>query len=559
MPDPGYNRAVTRSWAMLPILLATLSASAQPKPLVETYEVRVTSIEVVVTDPAGKPIRGLDRSMFRIYEDGVEQEITNFSEIDLVEVVVPEEPGEAPPPRPDVAVRHVQIFVDEYSMDPMHRASVLDELVRTLRLTLQDDDEVSIVRWTRRLKVELPFTRDLDRVYETLGRIRTEGAQGGAFASQRRITVTRIVGAVDDGPVIGYGQAYQNALSLARFYAEELRGHLRNLAADMGSAMSTMGGFPGRKAMVFVSENLPRNPGIEMFELADRAFEPYLGHRANSKAEAIGYDESLSIQAITRAANANGVSFYAVSSNRLATSGRDASEAEALPGLETVEMMALANNAGSLQQIAEATGGATSLYTNTLDAMLTRLTTDLNSYYSIGYRPSGSDDRVRGIRVEVDMPGVVVRARDEFVAKSNDEELGDRALSCLFRERCETDFRIAVITGEAKKKRRNRHLVPVEVRIPMTALTLVPQGDASVGGFFVHVAAASEGGGLSEVVGKSQRVSVPASDLPSIQDKYVSWRADLVVEKGKTRIVVAVADEVSLLMGFGKAEVASKE
>jgi VWFA-related protein len=535
----------------------SLPLFAQPKPLIETYEVRVTSIEVVVTDRSGSPIRGLDRSSFRVLEDGVAQEITNFSEVDLASVADPAAETLQEPVRPDVAVRHVQIFIDEYSVDPFTREQTLDDLRRTLDLTLTDGDEVSIVRWTRRLKVELPFTRDMGRVFETLERIRAEGAQGATFAQQRREAARRIERAVDDGPILGYPAAYQDALSQARFYGEELRDNLRTLAEDLKSAFSSMGGLNGRKVMVFVGENLPRNPGIEMFEIADRAFEPYIGRAADSKGQALQRSESLTIESIARSANANGVSFYAVSSGNVAR-GKNAAESTPLLGLESVQFLSFNNSADSLQQIAGATGGATALQTNTLESMLTRLANDLQSYYSIGYRPQDSDDRVRKISVEVDVPDAVVRTRQAFVSKSSEEELGDRALSCLFRQRCETDFRIAIVKGDVTKKRRNRHIVPVEIRIPMASLTLVPQGEQSVGGFSVHVAALSEKGGLSEVVGKSQRVTVPVKDLPTIGEKYLTWATEILVERGTTSIVVAVADEVSQLIGFGKTEVVAE-
>jgi hypothetical protein len=101
-------------------------------------------------------------------------------------------------------------------------------------------------------------------------------------------------------------------------------------------------------------------------------------------------------------------------------------------------------------------------------------------------------------------------------------------------------------------------VVPIEVRIPMSSLTLVPQGNRSAGGFSVHIAAVSEKGGLSEVSGQSQRVNVPAGDLSSVDEKHVTWVTDVIVEKGTTKIVVAVSDEVSQLMGFGKVEVTAE-
>ena len=40
--------------------------------------VEVVTVDVVVTDKKGKPIVGLDRGDFKVFEDGVEMEITNF-------------------------------------------------------------------------------------------------------------------------------------------------------------------------------------------------------------------------------------------------------------------------------------------------------------------------------------------------------------------------------------------------------------------------------------------------------------------------------------------------
>src|SRR5258708_168648 len=46
----------------------------------DTLEVRLTSLDVVVTDRQGAPVRGLKSSDFEVMDDGQPQEITNFSE-----------------------------------------------------------------------------------------------------------------------------------------------------------------------------------------------------------------------------------------------------------------------------------------------------------------------------------------------------------------------------------------------------------------------------------------------------------------------------------------------
>ena len=67
------NRLVT---ALL--FLAATAAHAQ---VVESIEVRVTSVDVVVTDRDGKPVTGLTKDDFEILEDKRPQKITNFYEV----------------------------------------------------------------------------------------------------------------------------------------------------------------------------------------------------------------------------------------------------------------------------------------------------------------------------------------------------------------------------------------------------------------------------------------------------------------------------------------------
>ena len=47
----------------------------------ETIEVRITNLDVVVTDRSGNPITGLTKDDFEILEGGKPQTITNFSEL----------------------------------------------------------------------------------------------------------------------------------------------------------------------------------------------------------------------------------------------------------------------------------------------------------------------------------------------------------------------------------------------------------------------------------------------------------------------------------------------
>src|SRR6185295_9790930 len=66
------------SMATASLLLCAWAAGAQVR---ETVEVAVTNVDLVVTDAKGKPVRGLARDEFELFEGGKRREITNFSEV----------------------------------------------------------------------------------------------------------------------------------------------------------------------------------------------------------------------------------------------------------------------------------------------------------------------------------------------------------------------------------------------------------------------------------------------------------------------------------------------
>ena len=64
---------------LVPAFLIAFSALAQQKtPYGETLEVRVIDVDVIVTDRSGKPVTGLTRGDFELFENGKRKEITNF-------------------------------------------------------------------------------------------------------------------------------------------------------------------------------------------------------------------------------------------------------------------------------------------------------------------------------------------------------------------------------------------------------------------------------------------------------------------------------------------------
>ena len=66
--------------AALLTLIAATSVFPQ-QPLVETIEVRVANVDVVVRDRHGNPVVGLTKDDFELFDDGARQNLTNFYEV----------------------------------------------------------------------------------------------------------------------------------------------------------------------------------------------------------------------------------------------------------------------------------------------------------------------------------------------------------------------------------------------------------------------------------------------------------------------------------------------
>ena len=63
------------------LLPSRTQQTAKPKAL--KTETELTLVNVTVTDPMDRLVTGLEQENFRVYEDGVEQEIVNFSSEDV--------------------------------------------------------------------------------------------------------------------------------------------------------------------------------------------------------------------------------------------------------------------------------------------------------------------------------------------------------------------------------------------------------------------------------------------------------------------------------------------
>jgi len=133
--------------------LVWLQAPLQPAPTFRA-ETRLVVLHATVTDGRGVNAPDLDAGAFRIYEDGARQTITLFR-------------------RDDVPVS-LGLLIDNSGSMRRIRARVEEAALAFVRAS-NPLDEAFIVNFADKARVDVPFTRDLDRLTQGIARVDSIG------------------------------------------------------------------------------------------------------------------------------------------------------------------------------------------------------------------------------------------------------------------------------------------------------------------------------------------------------------------------------------------------
>ena len=185
----------------------------QPRQAVYRVEVDLVQVTVAVTDPRGRYIRGLRPGDFRIYEDGVLQNLAMFSEGDaLPEAVweIEERERETGRPLPTVvAGSHVFILFDTsnfmYRGFFVHAQDAVSEFIRGLNI----HDSIAVYAFSRNLLRACPPT--LNRRHAQLAlRQLVAGADTSLYNAllltlqdAARVSGRKVVVVFSNGPDVG--------------------------------------------------------------------------------------------------------------------------------------------------------------------------------------------------------------------------------------------------------------------------------------------------------------------------------------------------------------------
>lgn len=558
---PSVRRLLLAAAALAALLPAAApAAQAPPEPqataaeesadevFFDTLAVNVVNVDVVVTDRQGKPVHDLTKDDFELIEDGKPVEIVNFYAVrdrrnapavdrlalpDRVVESLPSPdralPGDEVPPEQRL---HLIVYVDNLFIRPFQRNAVNREVSRFLQFNTRPGDQVMVVSFERTLRVRQHFTGDVRLAQRALEEMETANAFGQQQLSERRAVIERI----ENARSIGEAQTH------ADFFAKSLHNDAENSIRALKELVGSLGGLPGRKALVYVSEGIPMAAGEELFALVDLRH----GRQASSQLMANRYQVRRDFRELVAKANANRVTFYALDAGG---SGSHHSLSAEYGRSETsyVEIAFIedANRQEPLMALAEGTGGRAILNTNNFAGGLDGVASDLDTYYSLGYNPPNpGDGRYHQIEVRVKGRGLTARHRQGYRDKTPESRMDDGTLAALLYGASTNPLGIEVRLGQPVPSDRGNFRVPVEVRIPLGRVALLPQGDQHHGRLRVSVAVMDGEGETSTPSQQPFPVSVPSDQLATAQEGFYTYTAELLMRPGQHQIAVGVSDEL---------------
>ena len=516
----------------------------------ESIDVSVVNVDVYVTDKKGNRINGLTRDDFEILEDKKPMAITNFyaveegrpmptaEEIASPAPVKPAAVPGLPPEVPDDQRLHLIVYIDNFNIHPFSRNKTFGALREFLRSDLTPGDRVMLMTYDREPHVRRPFTSDPQVIASALFELEKLNAFATQNDSDRR-DLLRDLEEMKDANL---------ALSRVRSYADALYNDLQFSIDSLKNTVSSLSGLPGRKAILYVSDGLPMIAGQDLFHYVQ---EKFTGGSTTAIMESLNYDASRRFQELVAQANANRISFYTIDAEGLRTSSSISAENRSANTSGMIDSIHTSNLQSPLQMIAEQTGGKAIYNTNDATKGLLTVAGDFKTYYSLGYSPVHSGDgRYHKIDVRTKRKDLVVRHREGYRDKTTEAKMSDGVVSALFYDAESNTMDIGVQRGLEVRRDDGLFTVPMEIRIPIGKLVLVPAEGMRQARIRVFFAAMDGEGGMSEVQSSVVPIEIPEAEVATAVKQVYVYGISLMMRKGPQKLAVGVRDEVGATQAF---------
>ena len=434
------------------VLLAGASRAQEDSP---KFRVTVNQImvPVVVTDAKGHHVTGLKAEDFEVLEDSAPQKILSFSmggeavtparaPAGSAPAAAPVPSGNATLPQADPAGprQTYSICVDTLHSTFANFPPVRVALEKFFEKEVRTDSQYLLISLGKKPEVlQYPTTdpQDVLKVLRDKKFLTTiQGSEATALGAQTLALKSQLdayCGACPCGqnqrtaPAECYGRR-QSIIGLVTQSADRTRIYTEFFLKELRAVVDDLSRMPGNRVMVLISDGFNLEPGRELFGVMRAYFPNDTRWQMNDR------DTSAQLEPILRAAAANNIVVYGISSSGLgfaggatsayqASSGGGGSRRDAgqtiVPELNRQAAQASIESGTTMAALAHATGGAFIENNNDLLTGVKRAFDETRNYYVLGYMSSNPamDGKYRAIDVRVKDPKSVVRARAGYWAQ----------------------------------------------------------------------------------------------------------------------------------------------
>lgn len=569
-----------RSAVVLAALLATAtSIFAQPPQLskedVNTPAVRVSArlvlVDAVVTDKSGQRITDLKKDDFTVLENGKPQTISAFS------FEVPEAPTPNPGLPPNVYTNRPEysmpkgpltiLLLDGLNTAVADQGYARSQMLKYLGSQLQPGQNVAVYTLAGSLRLLQDFTGDVDLLKAAVEHFNPQQSiemqMENVAAVMPNLRVTNSTGTQDGSRGDHLRQLF---FHMSEFMSEQAKLAIQDRAFRTSAALRLiarrMGGYPGRKNLIWVSAGFPIDVTSEVVQKTTDI--DVVAQQATMATPQLRVEESyedLLRQLAAELTDAQ-LSVYSVDArglvgSTLADASHQGTNAAGLlqTGAEYGANVARANSAiqasqQTLQVLAVESGGLFFRNDNDVAGAVGSSRADGAAYYMLGYTPDSKDwdGKFRKLQVKVNRPGCELRYRMGYYAKDpmkwdktkgkNDPDLVT-AMSMGFPPATMVVFDSRVIPPAPGPQVK----VPVEFLI--NARTIAGEEMKDGGRHFgleFHVAAYSLDGKLVTHVDQGLDAPVKADRLQAYLQQGIPFKAELPMTPGEYRLRLAVRD-----------------
>ena len=557
---------------LLAALLSGATALAQdpapaPSFFVDTLDVRVINVDVIVTDRSGNSITDLQQDDFELEVDGKRMPISNFyaeSGGRVRETVRPIEGRptdtsfkpidevEADPERRS----HVVVMVDHSRIRASNRKRAFKAL-RQAVTQLDPQDLVAVVGVEDRLVFYSEFLFDRQAVLEILDDISKVSSKLDHTEAQRRRIFSELARGQSGGFLARSVDLDQNSL-LTRIQAYAADEHARSLRSlkQLERVIATVAGAPGRRSVLYLTEGMPTRPGEGLYVEWRNRFgggnpEAAAGMRRfdfnNDYRRAVGnFDLSQTMEKVAAKANRMGVTLYAVDAEGNHGGSVRSALTEQGATSETVSVVD-ANYREPLEFAAQATGGKLLRSSGTLAKELGKLIRDFDTFYSIGFRAPDDWGAGSNHNIKIKVPGkkLTVRHRTEVRIPDVDEKEAGATVAALMYQSPNNPLGIKATPGSEAPREDGNAVLPILLEIPVGSLVLVPQGETHNASVAIFVSVKDKDGNPGKVQKIPFHLNIPADKVEEAKGESAHYPLPVVLRSGDRQVAVSVRDDIN--------------